>query len=56
MAVPKRKKTKMIRKNIKLKLVNDKLYKSLNLLTIFLKKKNYFSFLKKNKENDIIKF
>jgi len=56
MAVPKRKKTKMIRKNIKIKLFKDNLNRKINLLKVFLKKKNYFSFLKKNKENDIIKF
>jgi hypothetical protein len=56
MAVPKRKKTKMIRKNIKLNLIKNKLYRKVDCLKTFLKKKNYFLFLKKNKENDIIKF
>jgi len=56
MAVPKRKKTKMIRKNVKIKLFKDGLSKKLNILKIFLKKKNYFSFIRKNKENDIIKY
>jgi hypothetical protein len=46
----------MIRKNIKIKLFKDNLFKKINLLKTFLKKKGYFSFLKKNKENDIIKF
>jgi hypothetical protein len=46
----------MIRKNIKLKLVKDNLFRKFNFFKTFLKKKNYFSFLKKNKENDIINF